>query len=826
MADTLYLFNPSVMEREILERIFVGEERKRLLERLRRDILKGARINSPRYYLVIGPRGIGKSHFVTLLYYRLLEHLDEVLPVKLAEEEYSIFTLADFLVRVLQAMGKYEVVSKLEDRTEEEIIELAKEFLKETRKMIVVVLENLNQIIEEQMTEEEVKKFRSFLQETNFMSIVSTAPSIFPGVSKHSAPFFNFFRVIHLHEMRRDEVWELLRKLAEIEGDSELIRRINESRGSVNAVIRITGGNPRAVVLIYNVLKSGEIVSAENLLFKILDESTPYYQSIYSMLDGRKRKVLDTLIMIGRPATPKEIARKARMDERSVATYLRRLERDGYILSKRAGKNTYYSVRDVLFKLWRELRINPSRKGMVSLFIEFLQVWYTPEEIIEKLSNLLEEKELDKKRAKEIAYLFFSLPKDYKMRIVEPVTRKLLEAGFVELIEENLSDMEVKEQALFVEFTELMKNGEYEKVLKKASRYIERDEKSPIPWMFKAAALDELGREKEAEQVLKDAINMFRDSWLVLATLGFFYLEKEKLSEAISLSERVIGMAPELPVGWALKGEALMAVGRYSEALEALNRAISLAANIENAELYLDRARCYLNLGKFEKAAEDAQRALNTEPDHPSAIRILALSLIELERYEEAIPLLDQYLQKHPEDWSTWRIKLGSLGLIGKGEDAINTANEIVKRYPLITDAWLVRLDIYLGATMEALIEGNFGSARNYLSTTVETINRVLTLDPTRTKEIVSAISGFLRNVVEYCDMNALKLSLEYLRGVKNLKEILEPFEVAINVLETGNERAYLKLNPESRKIAEEIVKKMKEQKTSGETVRKLGTQK
>ncbi|WP_297069427.1 hypothetical protein [Thermococcus sp.] len=85
-------------------------------------------------------------------------------------------------------------------------------------------------------------------------------------------------------------------------------------------------------------------------------------------------------------------------------------------------------------------------------------------------------------------------------------------------------------------------------------------------------------------------------------------------------------------------------------------------------------------------------------------------------------------------------------------------------------------------------------------------------------------MSGFLRNVIEYCDTDALKLSLEYLRGIKNLKEILEPFEVAINVLETGNEREYLKLNSESRKIAEEIVNKMKEQKAAEKMTRKMKT--
>ncbi len=162
--------------------------------------------------------------------------------------------------------------------------------------------------------------------------------------------------------------------------------------------------------------------------------------------------------------------------------------------------------------------------------------------------------------------------------------------------------------------------------------------------------------------------------------------------------------------------------------------------------------------------------------------------------------------------------------MIGKSKDAINTADEIVKKYPGVIDAWLVRLDVYLGATLEALTEGNFRSAKNYLPTMVGSIDRVLEVGTTETKEIVSALSVFLRNVVEHYDTDALKLSLEYLRGIKSLREILEPFGVAINVLETGNEREYLKLNSESRKIAEEIVNKMKEQKAAEKMTRKMET--
>jgi len=815
MVEGVYLFNPSAVERDTLEKIFVGKERKRFLDKIVRDILRGAKIKSPRYYLIIGPRGIGKTHFVTLLYYRLLENSGEVLPVKLAEEEYSIFTMADFLLRVLEALGDTEALRQLEDLSDEEIIIQATELLKERGKMLVVILENLNQILEEQMNEEEVKKFRVFLQKTNFMSLVSTASSIFPSVSKHSAPFFNFFHIVHLHELSRDEVWELLQKLAEVEDVPALLERTREPMSSVDAVIRITGGNPRAVMLIYDVLSREEVTHAEDILFRILDESTPYYQSIYSTIDGKKRKFLDALASLGRPATPKEIALKTRMDERSVATYLRRLERDGYITSKRAGRNTYYSIRDTLFRLWRELRLNPSRKRMVSIFIEFLQVWYTPEERLERLSSLLTERRLDGKKAKEIAYLFFSLPKEYKIRIVEPVVTKLLEAGFVELIEENIEDMEVKEQALFVEFTELLNNGKYEEIIKKADQYIKKNENTAIPWLFKASALDELGMEDEVEKVLKDAIERFENNWLVVGTLGFFYMVKNRVSEALDLFEKVIEIVPDLPVGWALKGKALLLMERYSEAVEALDNAINKAISLtsltesESGELYTDRARCHFKLGEYEKAIKDARHALEIEPDNPDAVKVLALSLLELGRYEEALSLLESYLQRHPDDWTAWRIKVGLLGFTGRSGDALKTADELAMTSPSVLDVWLIRLEAYLGAAFEALIEERLEDAEDYLSTAVECVKEVLKRDNNAIKEVARNVSGFLKGIVEHGGLNTLKLVLESLKSVEELGQILEPFEVAVYVIETGDKKKYLKLNPESRKIAEEIAKKL-----------------
>jgi len=123
--------------------------------------------------------------------------------------------------------------------------------------------------------------------------------------------------------------------------------------------------------LLYDLMSKGKIVDVEKVFFKLLDENTPYYQDVFRLLSAEKRKIFDTLIEIGKPATPKEIAKRARMDDKSVNTQLRRLEKDGYVISRRMGRTAKYEVRERLFRLWRELRRQPFAMKKLSILIEF-----------------------------------------------------------------------------------------------------------------------------------------------------------------------------------------------------------------------------------------------------------------------------------------------------------------------------------------------------------------------------------------------------------------------------------------------------------------------
>ena len=84
-------FTPSLMSPEALETIFVQrqEEAQRIVDQIRRSVLT----ESKHYTLLIGPRGMGKTHFVSLVYHRVCKMDDlrsGLLIAWLREEEWGV----------------------------------------------------------------------------------------------------------------------------------------------------------------------------------------------------------------------------------------------------------------------------------------------------------------------------------------------------------------------------------------------------------------------------------------------------------------------------------------------------------------------------------------------------------------------------------------------------------------------------------------------------------------------------------------------------------------------------------------------------------------
>lgn len=364
---TLYRYSPATLDRETLQYLLVG--RQKLAESLLEEIDQASGSGTPRFFLLVGPRGIGKSHLMTLLYQRIRDDLAErIIPVKLAEEEYSIFRASDFFLRVLEEMGIgiADVIALEEDRLVRDVaVDMLKEIASTEGKQITIFVENLHEHFN-QMDKHEIRALRAIFQQTNAFSVVASASSVFPGVSDHDEPFYNFFRIFHLQELKCAEVKELMKRVAQVSGNTAFIENFQDYEPTIEALFHLIGGNPRLAILLYGTISKGGIDDAGKIFFEMMDEQTPYYQEVFQRLTGQRRLIFDTVLSAETPLTPKEIAERSRLDPATVNAQLRRLERDGYVISHPMGRRTSYEARERLLGLWRAMRRSPGRVRVFS----------------------------------------------------------------------------------------------------------------------------------------------------------------------------------------------------------------------------------------------------------------------------------------------------------------------------------------------------------------------------------------------------------------------------------------------------------------------------
>ncbi|PXF59323.1 MAG: hypothetical protein C4B59_11735 [Candidatus Methanogaster sp.] len=584
----LYRYSPEIMPEDILRKLFVGREK--VLESLFEELESAARNETPRFYLIVGPRGIGKSHLLVLLYYEIKNKLGSLLiPVKLAEEEYSVFRASDFFLRILEEQSA-ETTDILALGREDEILYAALEKLvqlsKKDGRRYLVFIENLHQLFK-QFDTAELQKLRSIFQQYDIFSVVASTPMIFPGVSEHDEPFYNFFRVQHLREFSLDEITTLIRKIAEVEGNEKFFSDFVGYAERIHGMVHLTGGSPRLVILFYEMITRGELEDTEDAFFKIIDEHTPYYQEVFQLLSPQLRILFDTLISSGAPATPKQIAEKSRIPLPTVTTQLRRLEKDGYAISRRKGRHTYYEVRDRLFRLWREMR-QPFGRKRVSVLLEFLQLWYTPEEqkaLFERNFKLLETGE--KTALRDLCYYAEIQPPEFRAEALLKLAPKLLELG------------ELKEAAYEI------------RKLKEIVAETGDKELEDKVWQHEVALLLFEGRGEDALEVLEKVLEINPKDESVLRTKGIVLSYLKRYDEALDAAEKTkeVATSESSKIRAALISiEANISLYRKSDATSEIEK---IKDRIPEQEPHLieDFVEICLNLALDELKAENSGNA-------------------------------------------------------------------------------------------------------------------------------------------------------------------------------------------------------------------------
>lgn len=394
----LYLshFTPSMMQPDTLQHMLV--QRQPLIDACHDDVVHSVTTRAKHHYLFVGPRGIGKTHLISLLHHRLSTSKDiqeQGLVAWMREEEWGVTSFFELVLRILRtldpqapALGIAARMAPLYELTLKQAEAQGTSLLLEVlgNKTLVVLMENLDDLFD-QLGDAGQRQFRAFIQNHPQLVLVATTPSLFAGVSLQKSPFYGFFDIQALKEFSLEDVVDLLKKIAVERGDSALtaFMETREGRARIRAVHHLAEGNPRIYVILAQFLSREALDELVPAVMHTLDELTPYYQARMKELSGQQRKIVEYLVSYRGAAPVKQIAKACFITPQTCSGQLRQLREKRYVHSIEAGRESFYELTEPLMRLCMEVK--QQRGEPVGLLVESLRVWYAEAELRQGLDR-------------------------------------------------------------------------------------------------------------------------------------------------------------------------------------------------------------------------------------------------------------------------------------------------------------------------------------------------------------------------------------------------------------------------------------------------------
>jgi tetratricopeptide (TPR) repeat protein len=394
MSLVTYKYTPTEMSEQELSATFAarGHTVDYLLKSLRDQTHSGT-LSS---FVVTGPRGAGKSTVIRMVVLRLRQDPELSLawmPVVFPEEQFSVASLRDFLAAILRELASTELpeakawLEKVEvESNDEQSQQLAitglKEVTRKTRRRLVVFVENLNLLLEECLDDQMKGTMRRLLMTDPFMMLIGSSVHVFDSLKKYDEAFFNYFGPVPLDRLNVEQVFELLQRRAEFDGNEHFLRDFREQRPKIRAIVHLSGGNPRLILMLYELLSQRQVTTIVQCLRRLVDELTPLLKNEMENLPPQQRKIVHALMEMGGTAQPSDLVERTRLPLNAITTQLKRLK-DAQIvelLGGGKGRAANYTVPDKLFAIWYQMRYLNQNRRRIELFVEMLRIWFEAEE--------------------------------------------------------------------------------------------------------------------------------------------------------------------------------------------------------------------------------------------------------------------------------------------------------------------------------------------------------------------------------------------------------------------------------------------------------------
>jgi len=390
----LSAFNPHEFSEATVRTVATGRERD--LDRILTTIRSNLESKTIQHLIVSAPRGYGKSFMmrhVQIEVERIVK--DEGLPlaVVLMPEEMPHVKEPETLIRELRraltgGAGKDAELTWHEDEGAawEEALDELNAAVRETvgeRGLFVALVENFDALLRRAFPKEvQSSRLRAYLTaaDSRTMLIAASASGAFDR--DYNKSLFQAFKEVPLAP------WSVDNCLVFFDRQRTDARQppLNESvRARAKSVASFIGGTPRLATLLGDALFDEDVLRAADLLQKLVDELTPYYQERIEALPGRAQKLLDALLRGGEPATQSEIAQRVNArSQAAIAGPFKDLVKERIVIGEKAtgSSEVLYRVADRVFAHYYRRRIvDHGGSGCpLEALVDLLADFFSPQE--------------------------------------------------------------------------------------------------------------------------------------------------------------------------------------------------------------------------------------------------------------------------------------------------------------------------------------------------------------------------------------------------------------------------------------------------------------
>ena len=769
-------YSPGNMDRQSLEALFVGrgDDMDDVLSRVTTSI----RSPEKHYILLVGPRGSGKTHFLALAYYRLMDRVDaadacdSVAVALLNEEEWGVASFLDLVVRILRALASeasdlnaeidkiYDRFSK--DPTDAEAFAVAR-LREHTRgKTLLLLCENLVDLFDG-LGEEGQKRWRATIQEDGNWAIVASTPSLFSAVTLQKNPFYGFFTIRKLKKIDLDTGLELLAKKAVHEDKTDLAEflRTPLGRARAQAIHHLAAGNHRAYVVLSDFLDKESLEDLVGPFMDMVDDLTPYYQDRMRQLPPAQRKIVEFLCLAGKPTTIKDISTPCLMSHQTAAKQIGELRTAGFVSRMRSGRNTFCELSEPLMRICMEVKDNKTQH--FRLFVEFLRHWFTTRELERRHAAFQHDghtADLDRVHVEEAVRCSLADRCEPFVDALHVEALRCWEAGnhrgLATILETLVQDSGRAEDysmwvyalveagdaqsaiavgreaaAIYPDDANLQygitraycMEARFAEALSAIDRAIALNGEEPGYLCMRADVLLRLEHFEEAIQDAQTVLDTDPDHWHSLIQIIEALVRLGRLLDAEARTKDLVQLAPAEPRALFAASQFHVSQDRLDQALELVDKALDIDADDQQARHL--RGFVLFKMEDYRRASEDLRQSASHYPHSVSTHCWLADALLNSGDWEEAIDVAEHLIKIDPEHFHAHCVRGSALIKLGRPADAIVVLDELLPTN---------HCHSLLVAASEVRGVGDYASARRYLERVAEMQphNRELWIERTR----------------------------------------------------------------------------------------------